>query len=63
MAGEGIAELRRYVAGLREQGPRTARESLLVAVRRQAEKFTEFYGIDVKVVADSDVRVKGGDVP
>ena len=48
MAGEGIAELRRYVAGLREQGPRTARESLLVAVRRQAEKFTEFYGIDVK---------------
>ena len=58
MAGEGIAELRRYVAGLREQGPRTARESLLVAVRRQAEKFTEFYGIDVKVVADSDVRLK-----
>jgi signal transduction histidine kinase len=58
MAGEGIAELRRYVVSLREQGPRTARESLLVAVRRQAEKFTEFYGIDVQVVADSDVRLK-----
>jgi signal transduction histidine kinase len=58
MAAESIAELRRYVAGLRKQGPRTARESLLVAVRRQAEKFTEFYGIDVKVVADSDVRLK-----
>jgi signal transduction histidine kinase len=58
MAGEGITELRRYVAGLREQAPKASRESLLVAVRRQAEKFTEFYGINVEVMADGDVQLK-----
>jgi signal transduction histidine kinase len=58
MAGEGITELRRYVAGLREQAPRARRESLLVAVRRQAEKFTEFYGINAEVMADGDVQLK-----
>jgi signal transduction histidine kinase len=58
MAGEGITELRRYVAGLREQGPKPSHESLLTAVRRQVEKFTEFYGIQVQVVADGDVPLK-----
>jgi len=57
MASEGITELRRYVAGLREQEPKTSPESLLVAVRRQAEKFTHFYGINVQVVADADVQL------
>jgi signal transduction histidine kinase len=58
MAGEGITELRRYVAGLRKQGPKATHESLLAAVRRQAERFTEFYGIPVEVVAEGDVRLK-----
>jgi signal transduction histidine kinase len=58
MAGEGITELRRYVAGLRDQESKANRESLLAAVRRQAEKFTEFYGIHVQVVAEGDVQLK-----
>lgn len=58
MAGEGITELRRYVAGLRAEEPKANRESLLAAVRRQAEKFTEFYGIHVQVVAEGDVQLK-----
>jgi signal transduction histidine kinase len=58
MAGEGITELRRYVAGLRAQGPKAGGESLLAAVRCQAEKFTEFYGIPVQVVAEGDVQLK-----
>lgn len=57
MAGEGINELRRYVAGLRNQESKANRESLLAAVRRQAEKFTEFYGIQIQVVADGDVQL------
>lgn len=58
MAEEGIAELRRYVAGLRGAGTKGDAESLLVAVRHQADKFSEYYGIKVDVNADSDVQLK-----
>ena len=58
MATNGIAELRRYVAGLRSS-PESAlgEESLAVGVRRQAEKFSEYYGVDVQVTAERDVPV------
>jgi signal transduction histidine kinase len=58
MAGEGITELRRYVAGLRKQGQKTNGESLAAAVRCQADKFTEFYGIPVQVVAEGDLELR-----
>jgi len=58
MANEGIAELRRYVAGLRGGDAGSYEESLLGAVHRQAQKFSEFHGIEVQVEADSDVRLK-----
>jgi signal transduction histidine kinase len=57
MATEGIAELRQYIAGLREQAAKRSGDSLLVAVRQQAEKFSEFYGIKVDVVADGDMQL------
>jgi signal transduction histidine kinase len=58
MASESISELRGYVSRLREQGAKTSSDSLLVAVRRQAEKFSEFYGINVQVMADGELRLK-----
>jgi signal transduction histidine kinase len=56
MAQEGIADLRRYITGLREKGRGTG-DVLLTAIRRQAEKFTAFYGIRVEVRADGEVQV------
>lgn len=56
MTAEGIAELRRYVGGLRERDlPRET--SLVHAIWRVAEKYREFYGIDVAVNADPGLRL------
>ena len=57
MADEGIAELRRYVNGLRDGRAKRNTESLLVAIRRLADKFNEFYGIKVQLIADTDCNL------
>jgi signal transduction histidine kinase len=58
MANTGIAELRRYVANLRsDPDVVSGTESLTAGVRRLAKRFSEFYGVDVSVRAESDVRV------
>jgi signal transduction histidine kinase len=59
MADDGISQLRRYVGGLRKGGSKNGHDLLLPAVRRQAEKFTEFYGIDVQVLGDSEIVLHG----
>jgi signal transduction histidine kinase len=59
IAEDGIGQLRRYVGSLRDEGSKNGHDLLLPAVRRQAEKFTEFYGIDVQVVGDSEIVVQG----
>ena len=52
MTSEGIAELRRYVGGLRERDlPRET--SLVHAIWRVAEKYRDYYGIDVAVNVDA----------
>lgn len=56
MTNMQIAELRRYVKGLRGQGePQNA--ALVPALRRQAARFGELYGIKVDVVASEGLRV------
>lgn len=56
MTNEGIAELRRYVGGLRATRDAQA-EFLIEAVWRQAEKFEEFYGIEVEVNSRPDLGI------
>jgi signal transduction histidine kinase len=56
MANLEIAELRRYVKGLRGQGkPEYA--SVVPVVRRQAARFGELYGIKINVEAEGDFAV------
>ena len=57
MAGDSILDLRSYVGRLKNEPQRAQQISLLPAVRRQAEKFSEFYGIATQVIADGDVLV------
>jgi signal transduction histidine kinase len=59
MAGEGINELRQYVGKLRRGAgaPKKLAEGLLPALRRQAKKFTEFYEIETRVLAEKDIPV------
>jgi len=59
MAEDGIDQLRSYVGGLRKGGSKNGHDLLVPAVRRQAEKFTEFYGIDVQVLGDSEIVLNG----
>ena len=51
-----IAELRRFVKGLRGQG-KPAYASLLPVVRRQATRFGELYGIRVTVEANGEFDI------
>lgn len=53
MTGEGIAELRNYIGGLktRLEGP------LLPAIRHVAEKFLQNYGIKVAVNTDPELKI------
>jgi signal transduction histidine kinase len=58
MAGDGINELRQYVGCLRTAADKTKHADwLLPAIRCQAQKFNEFYGIETLVLADNDVPV------
>lgn len=56
MTSEGIAELRQYVGGLRDRAlPRET--SLMHAVWRVAEKYREYYGIDIAVNANAEMHL------
>lgn len=57
MTNEGITELRRYVNTLGKKVKNTTAESLLVTVRREAEKFSLFSELSVEVVANTDARL------
>ena len=59
MAQREIAELRRYVKGLRGQGE-PGHAALVPALRRQAARFGELYGINVAVEAAGELRVGDG---
>lgn len=59
MAADGISQLRSYVGSLRRGVPKNGHDLLLPVVRQLAEKFTEFYGVDVQVVADGDIIIPG----
>ena len=59
MAQREIAELRRYVKGLRGQGE-PGHAALVPALRRQAARFGELYGIKVEVEAAAELRVGDG---
>ena len=56
-AAESIGELRGYVHRLRGAGAEQPETALLSAVRQQALRFREFYGIDVEVEAPAGVSV------
>lgn len=51
-----IQDLRRYATTLREDTS-LAGDSLVAAVREQADRFKRFYGIEIAVQCDSEVRV------
>jgi len=51
-----ISDLRRYVTTLREDQVLTG-DSLVASINEQADHFKRFYGIDVKVKCDSEVRL------
>lgn len=51
-----IRDLRHYVTMLREDKV-LAGDSLLTSIKEQADRFKRFYGIDVQVKCDSEVRV------
>jgi signal transduction histidine kinase len=57
IARDGIGELRDYVGSLKKAEARKQVTSLLAAVRMQAKKFAEFYGIDAQVIANDDIPV------
>jgi signal transduction histidine kinase len=57
IANDGIGELRQYVKGLKKTKPHKQDTSLLSAVRTQAQKFAEFYGINTQVIAQADIPV------
>lgn len=51
-----ISDLRRYVTTLREDQVLT-RDTLVSSIQEQADHFKRFYGIDVKVKCDSEIRL------
>jgi signal transduction histidine kinase len=57
IARDGIGELRDYVGSLKKAEERKQVTSLLAAVRTQAKKFAEFYGIEAQVIAEGDIPV------
>jgi signal transduction histidine kinase len=56
MTNTEIAELRRYVKNLRREGER-GHAALIPAVRRQAGRFAELYGIHITVNAPDDLSI------
>lgn len=57
IARDGIGELRQYAVNLKKADAYRQIASLLPAVRTQARKFAELYGIDARVVAETDIPV------
>ena len=57
MAADGINQLRHYVGQLKKRGDNERCQSLLPAVRVHAAKFSQYYGIDARVAADTDITV------
>ena len=56
MSGDSITELRGYVRGLKDTA--AAQETVFVpALRREAEKFSNFYDINVEVIAENDLSI------
>lgn len=56
IADNDIAELRRYLNELRD-GTTKSDLTLLSAVRREAEKYWNYYGLSVKVEADAEISI------
>jgi signal transduction histidine kinase len=59
MATDGISQLRHYVGHLKTTAQRNRLDSLVPAIRLQADKFSEYYGIATEVVAAGDVMISG----
>ena len=57
LARESIGELRDYVGTLKGRNKAKKDTDLLQAIRHQAQKFTDFYGVDTRVVADQSIAV------
>lgn len=58
VAGEGIAELRRYVSGLKdERRRRRSTESIVQGLRCQARRFSDLSGVRTEVRAGSEILV------
>jgi signal transduction histidine kinase len=57
MATDSVQELRGYVGALKGEAALAQDQSLLPALRQQAQKFTRFYGIEAEVLADADITV------
>jgi len=55
MTNMGVAELRRYISGLKDEGEPV--ESLPTSVRRFAAKFTRATGIDVQIIAEGKIII------
>jgi signal transduction histidine kinase len=56
MTESTISDLRQYVTTLREDKA-LAGDSLITSIKEQAGRFRRFYGIDVTVKSDSEIRV------
>ena len=56
MASMTIRDLRGYATALREKAPMSG-NALMAAVREQAERFNRFYGVEVDVQSDNEMRV------
>jgi signal transduction histidine kinase len=56
-ASASLADLRGFVRGMKDEGPGARGDVLIPALRRQANKFGELYGIKIEVNAGSDISV------
>jgi signal transduction histidine kinase len=59
IAADSIQQLRHYVGDLQHGAPSKPDNALLPAVRHQVRKFTEFYGIETRMLADGDFTGTG----
>jgi signal transduction histidine kinase len=55
MAGDGISHLRSYVGKLNARPRSRQAAPLLLAVREQARRFSEYYGIEAQVLGDTEM--------
>ena len=58
MANANINDIRSYINKLRADAPDAKKGSVLVsAIRKQADKLGEFYGIEIEVSADDNIQI------